>query len=145
MVFEHRFRLRFADVDAGGRMFFARLFDHAHAAYEDLLDSLGADLSQLIESGGALPLAQAQADYLRPMALGEDVVVVVEVARIGRRSFTLAYAFLDSRGELRARARTIHVWVPPPTDVETSLPAEIRRGLVGLAEASAPRASRSAP
>lgn len=145
MAFEHRFRLRFGDVDAAGRMFFARLFDHAHAAYEDLLDSLGADLRAVIDGGGALPLAQAQADYLQPMALGEDVVVVVKVARIGRSSFTLAYAFLDSRGGLRARARTTHVWVPPPSDVERSLPAEIHRRLLAFAQDGARRALPSAP
>jgi len=107
--FEHELEVRLHDTDAAGVLFFAHLLRHAHDAYESLMAAAGLPLQDLIRDGIALPIVHADADYLAPIRHGDRIRVEVSVSDIRRRSFSLAYRFLDCRGGLRAQAGTVHV------------------------------------
>lgn len=111
--FEYAFEVRLNDTDAAGVLFFARLFRHAHEAYESLMAAAGFPLKDLIRQGTALPIVRAEADYKAPMHLGDQVRVEVSVGDVRQRSFSLDYRFLDARGLLLARAGTVHVLKGP--------------------------------
>jgi 1,4-dihydroxy-2-naphthoyl-CoA hydrolase len=105
----HTFTVRLHDTDAAGVLFFAHLFRHAHDAYEGFMAALGQPLDGLLRDGCRLPLVHAEADYLQPIRHGEEIRVTVSLAALGETSFTLDYGFQDFSGEVRARARTVHV------------------------------------
>lgn len=128
MEYEHRFQIRLHDVDHAGVMFFARLFVHGHDAYEAFMAALGMELGLLIEGGLRLPIAHAGADYLQPLRHGESIVVAVEVEQLGQSSFTMAYAFRCGE-ELRARLRTVHVFLDTASGAPAALPESIRQRL----------------
>lgn len=128
MNHHYAFVVRLHDVDAAGIMFFARLFVHAHDAYEDFMASQGMELKKLIGAGTRLPLVHASADYLVPLRHGEQATVALEVEKLGRTSFTVAYA-LRCGDELRARLQTVHVYLADQGDVPSPLPEEIRQRL----------------
>lgn len=125
----HAFTVRLHDVDAAGVMFFARLFVHAHDAYEDFMARQSLELEKLIGAGTRLPLVHASADYLLPLRHGERVSVALEVEKLGRTSFTVAYA-LRCGDELRARLQTVHVFLAGQGGVPSPLPEEIRQRLL---------------
>lgn len=130
--FRYAFRVAFHEVDAAGAMFFAHLFRHAHDAYEAWLAARGLALAEL--AGGRpcrLPLAHAEADYLRPLGPADDVIGTLEVAAVGESSFTLVYEFRRAGGELCARARTVHVAVDPGSGRPIALPPALRAALGG--------------
>ncbi len=129
MVFEYRFKVRLHDVDHAGAMFFARLFVHAHDAYESFMAHLGADLPGLVADGMLLPVAHAAADYLSPMRHGEEFVVELSVERLGCTSFTVGYAFSGNDGA-GARATTVHVFVDPRERRPAPLPEGLRGHLL---------------
>ncbi len=129
MNHRHVFTVRLHDVDAAGVMFFARLFVHAHDAYEDFMAGQDLGLEKLIDTGVRLPLVHASADYLAPLHQGEQVSVMLEVEKLGRTSFTLAYS-LSCGGALRARLRTVHVFLAGQGDVPSPLPDEVRQRLL---------------
>ncbi|MDP2784939.1 MAG: thioesterase family protein [Sulfurimicrobium sp.] len=125
MKYEYRFQVRLHDTDHAGVVFFARLFTHAHDAYEAFMASIGLGLGALIEGGVRLPIAHASADYLQPLRHDEEIAVTLNVARLGQTSFTVAYEFRCG-AELRARLRTVHVFLDAQSGLPASLPPEMR-------------------
>lgn len=127
--YEHRFRVRLHAVDHAGVMFFPHLFVHAHDAYEDFMADLGFGLSALIGAGVArLPVVHAGADYFSPLRHGEEITVCLNVLELGSSSFTIGYEFRRG-GALRARAKTVHVFVGAQDGRPTPLPGELRQRL----------------
>ncbi len=132
--FEYCFDIRLRDTDAAGVLFFACLLEHAHDAYEALMDQLDHPLSEMLRNADAhLPLVHAEADYLAPLRLGDRVQVGIQVAKLGRRSFTLSYAFTTPDGRICARAATTHVALNPQLGKAMELPTTLRDALRGLA------------
>lgn len=133
MAFTHRLPVRLHHTDCAGVIFFPRLLEMAHEAYEALLDSIGVSLAEGIAGDGPLlPIARCEADYLRPMRLGMVVDVEVSLEREGRSSFTLAHRFLGADGAELARARTVHVAMDRASGASTPLTEDMRRGLAAL-------------
>lgn len=130
--FRYAFTVRLQDTDAAGVLFFAHLFRHAHDAYEAFMDELGLPLDAVIrDRHWRLPIVHSEADYLAAIGHGERMTVAVEVAKLGRSAFTLAYAFHDDAGRVAARARTVHVAVAPGEAASQALPETLRNGLSG--------------
>lgn len=125
MNHSYAFEVRLHDVDHAGVMFFARLFVHAHDAYEAFMASIGLGLGALIESGVRLPIVHASADYLLPLRHDEKIAITLTVAQLGQTSFTLEYEFRCG-AELRARLRTVHVFFDAQSGAPASLPEEMR-------------------
>jgi len=65
-------------------------------------------------------LARAEVDFRSPLGFGEEVEIAVRPARLGRKSFDLAYE-LRSADRVVAEARTVLVTY----DYEKSAPIEI--------------------
>ncbi|BCB26252.1 1,4-dihydroxy-2-naphthoyl-CoA hydrolase [Sulfurimicrobium lacus] len=128
MEYEYRFQVRLHDTDHAGVVFFAHLFTHAHDAYEAFMASVGLGLGALIADGVRLPVAHADADYLLPLHHGEEVAVTLAIAELGRTSFTVAYEFRCD-GELRARLRTVHVFLDTQSGRPADLPQDMRAQL----------------
>jgi YbgC/YbaW family acyl-CoA thioester hydrolase len=108
------FPIRFQDVDAAGVLFFGRIYDYCHQAYEELWAAAGVDRRWIFSGADFLiPIAHSEADYKSPIRHGERVTVRVDVTHVGRASFHLAYRVLgpSGPGDLRANARTVHAFV----------------------------------
>ena len=129
MKYEYRFKVRMHDVDHAGVMFFARLFIHAHDAYEDFMASKGMAINDLIAQDVRLPIVHTNADYLLPLRHGEYIEVVLEIGQPGQTSFAVNYEFRYGN-ELRARLQTVHVFIDAQSGLPASLPEAIRRQLL---------------
>lgn len=129
MKFAYHFKVRLHDVDHAGVMFFARLFVHAHDAYEDFMASKGMAVGGLIAQGVRLPVVHAGADYLLPLRHDENVEVALEIGPPGLTSFVVNYEF--HRGdELCARSQTVHVFLDVQSGLPATLPDAVRRQLL---------------
>lgn len=121
--------VRFQDVDAAGVLFFGRIYDYCHHAYEELWASEGVDRAWIFSGADFLiPIAHSEADYKSPLRHGERVDVRVDVTHIGRASFHLAYRVTGPGGEndLRATVRTVHAFVARETMRPIPIPGELR-------------------
>lgn len=127
MSFRATISVRFQDVDAGGVLFFGRIFDYCHQAYEDFIATSGTDRARYFSGGDFLvPIAHAEADYVKPIRHGEQVVVHIDVTRVGRASFRLRYRVTGSAGDLRAEASTVHAFVEMKTMKPIPIPGALR-------------------
>ena len=58
-----------------------------------------------------MPLVHAEADYVKPMRLGEKLEVRVTVERLGSSSITFGHTIVDETGAPRARLRFVHAFI----------------------------------
>ena len=90
MAFTIQFRVRFAEIDLGRVVYFARYADFAHRCFEDFF-TVGAKLpyGAMMESRDvAFPIVHTEADYVSPLRVDDSVRVVMEVVRLTARSVT---------------------------------------------------------
>lgn len=129
MSIEATLPVRFQDVDAAGVLFFGRIYDYCHQAYEELWVSAGVDRAWIFSGADFLiPIAHSEADYRAPLRHGERVSVRVDVTHVGRASFRLAYRVTGpgGDGDLRATAKTVHAFVARETMKPIPIPGELR-------------------
>jgi 1,4-dihydroxy-2-naphthoyl-CoA hydrolase len=130
--FSYTLPVRFHDVDAAGIVFFARIFQYAHDAYEVWLRSVGFPLdSPFLERDYGLPLVHAEADFHAPIRLGQEVHVDLTLASTGTSSFAVTSRLTASDGTPLATVRTVHVCVAPRTLRPIPLPDAMRSAFEG--------------
>ena len=111
-------RVAWVDTDAGGRIHYTAAFRWAEAAETGLFRSLG-----LLEDFAAFPRRAVEAEYLRVLRFGDEVLLTIRVESVGRTSVRLVWEGLH-RGELAVRGAltTVHVdseGRPEPIDDRT--------------------------
>jgi YbgC/YbaW family acyl-CoA thioester hydrolase len=112
MSFRHQTTVRFNEVDRAGIAFFGRVFEYCHEAFEEMMMAGGDALQRCFEEEGwGMPLVHAEADYKRPMRMGERLQIELEVERVGGTSLSFGYRVLGAEGDLRATVRLVHAFV----------------------------------
>jgi 1,4-dihydroxy-2-naphthoyl-CoA hydrolase len=130
-AYETTIRLR--HTDAAGVMFFARLFELVHRAFEDLLEHVGHPLPEdLAAAEVAYPIVHASADYRAPLRLGTKVRVDVDVLEVRERGFRLGYRVTTAAGVEAATATTVHAAVGRGVRGRAALPPALAEALRGL-------------
>ena len=129
MSVDATFPVRFQDIDPAGVLFFGRIYDYCHQAYEEFWAAQGIDRTWIFAGADFLiPIARSEADYRAPIRHGERIGVRIDVTHVGRASFHLAYRVTGPRGDgdLRATARTVHAFVGRDTMKPIPIPEELR-------------------
>ncbi len=99
-------RVRFADIDHGGVMYYPTIIHYFHQALEDwYADVLGLPIPTMINRDRVgLPTVSCQVDYRRPFRFGDTMEVEVRVVKVGVGSLT--YQFIGRHlGEERPSAQ----------------------------------------
>ena len=92
--FSYEFRVRFADVDHAGIVYYPRFFDYFHVAFEEFFrDRLGdkAYRRLLDERQIGFPAVHAECDYLAPLRFSDSVQTTLRCTRIGSKSLSFSY------------------------------------------------------
>ena len=111
-------------------MFYAHLFSHAHNAYSALLSEVGYSLKTiLLASDYLIPVVHAEADYLHPLLLDDEVCVTMFLASAGNSSLHFSYEF-HKKNTLCATAATTHVFLCKNNKTPVIVPAKLRQGLL---------------
>ena len=125
-VFTHDQLVRFSHCDPAGIVYFPRFFDMAHATMEDWFDrGLGVPLAQLIrERRIGTPTVTIQAEFVKPLVMGDRLRFELRVVKAGNASVQLAYSGNKDDAEHLSISQTIafmsldkQVAVPIPPDL----------------------------
>jgi acyl-CoA thioester hydrolase len=112
-VCHSRFRVRYAETDQMGMVYYANYFVWMEIGRTDFCRESGfsyADLER--EEQAFLPVAEANCRYLAPARYDDEIVVSTEIARLNRRLIEFSYN-IKSRDTLLAEGRTLHVIMGP--------------------------------
>ena len=122
----------FHEADPAGILFFGRIFEHAHVAFEKFIQSSGMTWSDYFRTSPYLiPLRHVEADYHRPFLPGQFYSVEVRVQKIGQSSFTMSYTFTEHKNPdvIHAKVQTVHTVLDKNTRSKIPVPLEIQNVL----------------
>ena len=130
MSYRYELKVQLHDTDAAGILFFGHQFEMAHDAYQAFLESRGFSFADVLAEGEILiPLVHAEADYLKPLTVGDQLVIELSAAGISTHSFTLSYDFRRPDGEMVGTVKTVHVTMARADNQKIELPAPLRKAL----------------
>ncbi|MBU3665142.1 MAG: acyl-CoA thioesterase [Chthoniobacterales bacterium] len=124
--------VRFEDADPAGVVFYPRALALAHAAVEEMIRRSALGWEEWFASKThAAPLRRAEADFFLPMRAGERFTARASVEKIGDTSVEFSVAFANSRDEVAAKIRTVHVLVDSSTGRPKPLADAMRAAFAG--------------
>ena len=139
--------VRFGDTDAAGVMHFHQLLRWCHEAYEESLERFGLTAASVFprpEWVGAspevaLPIVYCQAEFWRPLVVGDQLQINLRPAALGPEGFEVSYSFERDRKPV-AQGLTRHLAIAAAERQRCPLPEGIRRWLEssGLGEGVRP-------
>ena len=126
MAFCHNFRPRFHEVDRAGIIFFGRVFEYAHVAFEEVLFTVFGDWDQLFHAHSVgLPLVNAQSNFQKPIRQGDELTVESRIVKVGNGSLVFRHDIVDRAGSMRASVRLTHASIDLKTFKPIPLPTAI--------------------
>ena len=126
--FVYPITVRLHHTDAAGVIFYSRLLELAHEAYEALLEQAGLGLGRVLAQGEVrLPVVAVEAAFTGPIRVGDRLQVELTLTRRGDHSYQVAYRFRNSAGKEMARATTRHVALDGTHGRPTALPEALGR------------------
>jgi 1,4-dihydroxy-2-naphthoyl-CoA hydrolase len=132
-MFVWRTTVKLHDTDAAGLLFYGHQFKMAHDCYEAMLESIGFPMGWwLREADCFLPIVHAEADFMLPLFVGDQVEIRLRSEKLGNSSYTLVQDFLDSKGRTVGTVKTVHVVVNKKSGRKTTIPDKFRAALVKL-------------
>jgi 4-hydroxybenzoyl-CoA thioesterase len=112
MSFSTRIKVRFADADPAGLVYYPVIFHYFHIGLEEFFaERCGISYDRLIRDERlGFPTVKAEAEFLEPLVYGDDVDLEIFVSKVGRTSAVFEYRAKRARdGTLCARAANVHV------------------------------------
>jgi len=127
-LYKYQYQIKLADTDAAGVLYFSRLYDIIHAAYESFMQINSLSLKTLFdEKSYHLPIIHSEADYKHFMLLGDSIHIELFLDKITQHTFSLNYTLLNEQDQLLANAQTIHISIDKKSLKKIKLPEEIRQ------------------
>ncbi len=117
-------RIEFGMCDAAGILFFAKIFELSHSAYEEFILKSNLKLNVFDNNEFAVPIICSSSEYHNPIKLHEEIIVELNVTKIGRTSFELTANFFDAESKLKATVKTTHVFVSKSNFEKAEIPKE---------------------
>jgi YbgC/YbaW family acyl-CoA thioester hydrolase len=110
-MFAYKYKISFYDCDAAGVLFFARIYEVCHSAYEAMIESFNLPEDYWGNEEYIVPIIKSEAAYHKPLKYGETVDVEIKVVQLRSSSFELNYECKNENGEVTNKVKTIHVFV----------------------------------
>ena len=111
----HFFPLRvyFEDTDVAGIVYYANYLRFMERARSDMLRAIGVDQRAALEGGeGVYAVAEARIKYRAPAKLGDDLLIVTDIAEI-RAASVLIQQRVMRKDELLADAEVTAAFLAP--------------------------------
>jgi acyl-CoA thioester hydrolase len=106
-------RVRYAETDRMGVVYYANYFVWFEVARADLLRTLGWTYREMEESGVRLPVIDAHCEYVRPARYDDEIEVRTEGQVKSGVRVEFSYEVVAKDGTLSARGRTMHAAIDP--------------------------------
>lgn len=133
MPFSTRIKVRFADVDPAGLVYYAVIFHYFHIGLEEFFaERCGIGYDRLItEERLGFPTVKSEAEFVTPLVYGDEVIVEVSVSKIGRTSAVFEYKARRARdATLCARATQVHACMNMSTHRAVPIPDKYREAFL---------------
>ena len=129
-AFKFKQTIQLYHVDAASILFYGQLFFLIHNALDAFLNEIDFSIKDRLKKKDFFyPVVHVEANYSKPLTVGDVLEMELSVEKIGTTSFTIAYA-LFCKGEVVGDAKTVHVSISPKEHVKVALPKELKEILL---------------
>jgi acyl-CoA thioester hydrolase len=133
-VVESEVRVRYAETDAEGVVYYANHFVYMEVGRVSYLRALGFDFGHLEHSGQGIVITEATCHYHAPARFDDQLIIRAWVENVRRSSFTFVYEIVHAEDKrLIAEGRTVQVFVDLHSMRPIRLPPEMRDILLAAA------------
>jgi YbgC/YbaW family acyl-CoA thioester hydrolase len=129
-MFKCERRINFYDCDPAGILFFGRVYELCHSAYEELIESINLREDYWTNENYIVPILKSEAQYRKPIKYGETISVEINVTNLKSSSFELEYTCRNKNGAECVIVKTVHVFVDKATWKKSTMKALIHDGLL---------------
>jgi len=124
-VVESEVRVRYAETDAEGVVYYANHFVYMEVGRINFLRALGIDRAFWQHAGIGLVIVEAFCKYRAPAHFDDLLVIRTSLEEVHRSSFSMHYDILNQQSKvLLAEGRTVQVFVDLKTMRTMRLPPE---------------------
>jgi acyl-CoA thioester hydrolase len=110
---ESRFRVRYAETDQMGMVYYANYLIWMEVGRSDFCRERGFSYREMERDDQAyLAVAEASCRYIAPARYDDEILVETEMARLNRRVIEFSYK-IKTGSTLLAEGRTVHVVIGP--------------------------------
>jgi len=114
-MFKTKMKIRFHDCDPAGVLFFGRVYELCHSAYEEMIASFDLKVDYWHNDEYIVPVIKSEAHYHQPMKYGEEISIEIIVKTLKSSSFELEYLLSNKDGNECVLVNTVHVFVDKNT------------------------------
>ncbi|AXO63713.1 acyl-CoA thioesterase [Pseudomonas sp. phDV1] len=133
--FEKLHKIRFAECDPAGIVFYPQYFVMFNNLLEAWVDDLLPDVGfagYIGELKYGMPSVRIEADFKSVSKMGDEVVLSLEVIRLGSKSITLQLQCTSPEGEVRISVTQVLVTTSLVTHKAIEIPDLLRQALASL-------------
>jgi YbgC/YbaW family acyl-CoA thioester hydrolase len=124
-MFSSNQKVYFYDADPAGIIFYANIFKFVHVAFEDFIGSINPGKEYFTVADSVIPVFHAEANYLNPIKVGDELRIDVSVSVLKTSSFEMSYKIIKNQDQLAAEAKIVHVCVQKKNFKKTELPKDL--------------------
>jgi YbgC/YbaW family acyl-CoA thioester hydrolase len=128
-MFSYRKKINFYDCDPAGILFYARVYEICHAAYESMIESFDIGEDYWNSPDYIVPVINSEAFYHRPIKYGEEITIEITVKQLKTTSFELNYLVKNTAGDKCVAVKTVHVFVSKVTMKKVNIVPPVYTGL----------------
>ena len=126
--FRHRIRVRFAECDPQGVVFYPRYAEYLDVAMTELWRERIGPYNEMVEAGADMVVAELQLRYLGSAVFDDELDIVIELERMGETSATFAWR-VEREGDVLVTGTIRQVCIDPATKRKRPIPDDVREGL----------------
>ena len=126
--YTHRMRVRYAECDAQGVVYFARYPFFFDVAITELWRDRIGPYDETVQTGSDFVVAEMNVRYRAPARFDDEIDVVIESARVGETSITFDWRIVRGE-ELLVEGMLRQVCIEPATKRKKPVPDDVRAGL----------------
>lgn len=128
-MYKFKKTINFYDCDPAGILFFARVFEICHSAYEALISSFEMKGEYWNNENFAVPIIHTEGEYLLPLTPGDIITVEVSVSQLKESSFELHYICRNADDKVTNEVKTVHIFVDKSKWKKMPIDPEVKQNL----------------
>jgi acyl-CoA thioester hydrolase len=128
-TFDYLHRVRYADTDQMGYVYYGRYAEYFEAARVEALRHLGVSYKKLEERGVMMPVLEHYMKYYKPALYDEELTIKVMIKEMPMVRFRFDYDVYNQLGQLINQSYTTLVFVQTANMKSHRLPEEVKIAL----------------
>ena len=111
-ICETRLRVRYAETDKMGVVYYANYLVWMEVGRTDYCKSIGFNYREMETDDANMAVVEVTCRYIAPARYDDEIVIRTSVERLSRRLVTFAYSISNAAsGTLLAEGKTVHITV----------------------------------